>query len=191
MWQSVAFIWCYPFSRKSLKGSSGLSTALIPCNLPSYVVKDFPFLSHQQNIHWNLNSRKQMVNKIKTWPFALDIPPRITQNKLTVWSKTQICKKNKAEISASRLQQRKLLEENVKISLYRDHHIWTSLSYSLLKMTLAPVVISINGLTTSLNIEHKPNKSCSFLCEWDDTVGLWSSYYERKVWSKEVSWSRN
>lgn len=92
--------------------------------------------------------------------FIPDIPSadihRITQNELSDLIRDLDLSKNKAEILASRLQQWNLLQENVKISVYRDRHKDLTQFFAM-KSDLV-FCHEINGLMNSLNIEYKPEE---------------------------------
>src|ERR1043165_5406791 len=92
--------------------------------------------------------------------FIPDIPSadihRITQNELSDLIRDLDLSKNKAEILASRLQQWNLLQENVKISVYRDRYKDLTQFFAM-KSDLV-FCHEINGLMNSLNNEYKPEE---------------------------------
>lgn len=78
----------------------------------------------------------------------------ISQNELSDLIRDLELSKNKAELLASRLQQWNLLEENVKVSVYRNREKDLTPFFNMENNLVA--CSDVNSLMTSLRMEHNP-----------------------------------
>src|SRR5688572_24932301 len=131
--QTAIFAWCHPYSTECPGRKNGLSTIPIShLQFAQYLMeKDSPFLICQQTILWILKMKIHIMLELnhlnpqhhKILILFLIYPQQTyigLHNELSDLIRDLDLSKKKAEILASRLQQWNLLQENVKISAYRD-----------------------------------------------------------------------
>ncbi|KAK1803855.1 hypothetical protein P4O66_003802 [Electrophorus voltai] len=87
---------------------------------------------------------------------ASSVPHRITQEELNYLVRDLELSKSKAELLGSRLQQWNLLQENVRVTLYRKRHL--QLKPFFRKVDKLVFCSDVNSLLNVLGIQHDPQE---------------------------------